>query len=230
MMPILMLSLNGDGSDGSVGAHSQKSWQPKLIAARNGDEHARSELCLLVWRAAHNYACVHRISTYSSSEQDFAQDIVQLLLQQLDTIENLPGWFSVVSWRARANVLRANRYASIIGRLPNEDDTDDGQDFWSSLPDAHILSGMEVDGLLDELPGYQKEVVMLRYVDDLSYREIAKIMAKKEGTVRAQYLRALKRLRYLMDDNLGEVVTNGIESRRTPDTATRSAVRREDSE
>ncbi|MEK7528752.1 MAG: RNA polymerase sigma factor [Patescibacteria group bacterium] len=49
--------------------------------------------------------------------------------------------------------------------------------------------------LLKTLPLPQQEVIMLRYVNDLSYSEIAVILEKDEGTVRTALSRALDSLR-----------------------------------
>ncbi len=47
---------------------------------------------------------------------------------------------------------------------------------------------------IERLPTDQKEVVMLRYIADLSYAEIARITGAPHGTVASRVFRALKRL------------------------------------
>lgn len=47
---------------------------------------------------------------------------------------------------------------------------------------------------LDTLPEKQKEVFMLRYYDDLSYNEIAKITGITEGGLKASYHHAVKKI------------------------------------
>lgn len=46
----------------------------------------------------------------------------------------------------------------------------------------------------------QRQVVVLRYFDNKSHEEIATILGKREGAVRALLLRALRRMRKVMDD------------------------------
>lgn len=46
----------------------------------------------------------------------------------------------------------------------------------------------------------QRQVVVLRYFDNKSHEEIATILGKREGAVRALQLRALRRMRKVMDD------------------------------
>jgi len=48
---------------------------------------------------------------------------------------------------------------------------------------------------LQDLPPLYADVIIWRYLDDLSYKEIAEILNKKEGTVRVLLHRALKELK-----------------------------------
>ena len=51
---------------------------------------------------------------------------------------------------------------------------------------------------LDELPAKQKEIMLLRYVDDLSYQEIAEITGKTALVVRVSAHRAIKVLKKII--------------------------------
>lgn len=58
--------------------------------------------------------------------------------------------------------------------------------------------------LINRLPQEQKDILILRFVDDLSYGEIARIMKKSPLTLRVLQHRALKKLKELIgsrDDN-----------------------------
>jgi len=65
---------------------------------------------------------------------------------------------------------------------------------------ASVLSDMEVvrTALVNLKEDYQN-VIIWRYLDDLSIPEIAKVMEKSEGTVRVTLHRALKTLRIAMN-------------------------------
>jgi RNA polymerase sigma-70 factor (ECF subfamily) len=47
----------------------------------------------------------------------------------------------------------------------------------------------------DTLPAKQKTVFILRYVDDLSHADIAKITGNSEGTIKANYFHALNKIK-----------------------------------
>ena len=57
---------------------------------------------------------------------------------------------------------------------------------------------------LAELPGHDREVLLLRHLEQLSTSEIASVLGIKEPTVKTRHLRALQRLRSLLSDELPE--------------------------
>lgn len=54
-------------------------------------------------------------------------------------------------------------------------------------------------GLLGELPVRQREAVVLRYVEDFSYTEIAETLGQPVGTVKANVHRGIRKLRAAYD-------------------------------
>ncbi len=75
-------------------------------------------------------------------------------------------------------------------------------------PTAHerAVHGEEVDalrGAVRHLTGEQQEVLVLRFVENLSSRQVAQILGKNEGAIRALQFRALGRLRKLMRETAG---------------------------
>lgn len=63
-----------------------------------------------------------------------------------------------------------------------------------------------VRAAIDRLPDDQKEAVMLRFLSDLPYAEIARITAVPMGTVASRVFRALKRLGEDIESRHPEVV------------------------
>jgi RNA polymerase sigma-70 factor (ECF subfamily) len=73
-------------------------------------------------------------------------------------------------------------------------------------PTAHerAVHGEAVDalrGAVRHLTSEQQEVLVLRFVENRSSREVAKILGKNEGAIRALQFRALGRLRKLMRED-----------------------------
>lgn len=52
---------------------------------------------------------------------------------------------------------------------------------------------------LKQLSDEQKDVIILRFVDDLSYREIARITQKNQAALRILHHRALKKLKIILE-------------------------------
>jgi RNA polymerase sigma-70 factor (ECF subfamily) len=85
-------------------------------------------------------------------------------------------------------------------------DLDDAYGVAEEGPTAHdrAVHGEQVDALrsaVRHLTSEQQEVLVLRFVEDLSSREVAKILGKNEGAIRALQFRALGRLRKLLHEH-----------------------------
>ena len=56
-------------------------------------------------------------------------------------------------------------------------------------------------GILSQLPAEQREVIALRFGEELKFREIAKVLGCSQSTVKSRYRLAMKRLRKeMMED------------------------------
>jgi RNA polymerase sigma-70 factor (ECF subfamily) len=72
-----------------------------------------------------------------------------------------------------------------------------------SSPSAHLLREercRRVRQALDELPETDRDVLMLRHLEQLSIAEIAAVLGVREGAVKVRHLRALRRLRTLLGE------------------------------
>jgi len=61
-----------------------------------------------------------------------------------------------------------------------------------------------VQAALAQLAEHDREVLVLRHLEQLSTREIAAVLGITEGAVYTRHLRALERLRTLLGKELGE--------------------------
>lgn len=62
----------------------------------------------------------------------------------------------------------------------------------------------QVRAALSRLRPVDREVLVLRHLEGLSSREIAAVLGKSEGAVNTRHVRALQRLRQLLDSDVGE--------------------------
>ena len=66
----------------------------------------------------------------------------------------------------------------------------------------------QVRSLLDQLPAADREVLALRFLEQLSTSETAEVLGTTQGAVRLRLMRALQRLRsQLGDESLGEHIS-----------------------
>ncbi len=86
-------------------------------------------------------------------------------------------------------------------------DLDDAFGLAEDGPTAHdrAVHGEAVDalrGAVKHLTSEQQEVLVLRFVENMSSREVAGVLGKNEGAIRALQFRALGRLRKLLQDKV----------------------------
>jgi RNA polymerase sigma-70 factor (ECF subfamily) len=68
-------------------------------------------------------------------------------------------------------------------------DADDGEGPWP-----------ELDRVLDQLPADQREAIVLKYADDLTYQEMSRITGAGESALKMRVQRAFARLRALLQE------------------------------
>lgn len=122
----------------------------------------------------------------------------------------LKAWRSARSYRCGSNTYRQWLFAIARNELTN---------YWRSLRNDVPLGEFDIpdttpdelradDGVLRErlagairsLTAEQRDVIVLRYFMEKSYPEIAHILGKREGAVRALVMRALRRMRKVVED------------------------------
>jgi len=118
-----------------------------------------------------------------------AEDVTQLGFARLYVVwprvrmETLEAYARKVVVNEALGWLRRRRRDQLVDLSP------DGP---ATVPDE---SPLDVARALDLLPGQQRAIVALRFLDDLSVAEVARILDIAEGTVKSQTSRALTTLR-----------------------------------
>ena len=142
---------------------------------------------------------LYRTAFLILGEHHLAEDLVQTALAK-----TYASWHKVKdpgAAQAYARVVLANTAASWFRRKSwrNEHPT-------AALPDAAVdLDVSDRPAVMDALralPPRQRAVVVLRYFDGLSVREVATALGCAEGTVKSQTSHALERMRLLLGDEV----------------------------
>jgi RNA polymerase sigma-70 factor (ECF subfamily) len=61
-----------------------------------------------------------------------------------------------------------------------------------------VLNAEKVREAISKLTDSYKEILLLRFIEDLEYSEIAKVMGKSEGSIRIMQFRAMKELKQVL--------------------------------
>lgn len=153
---------------------------------RQGDEAAAEELI------KRYYASILRYCAKHCCDRQTAEDITQETFIKL--FRGLPGYTERGRLKAYlytiANRLCINESSRRVPVYPLEEDLADGHNDILQMHDR-----AEVDYLLGVLPPKQKEAVILRFGEDLSYQEIAGVMGCSMRTAQSRVRNALKRMR-----------------------------------
>lgn len=146
----------------------------------------------------------YTLAHYLLRDQHDAQDVVQdASLRALRYFDGYSGgdaraWLLAIVRNCALNWRR--RHRSDARTVPLVDASDVSLDTGRSTDDAAIESSerSRVNRAIDALPVEFREVIVLREVQDLSYREISDVVGVPIGTVMSRLARARRRLAVLL--------------------------------
>ncbi len=179
----------------AVNAPAGEAAERLLIEAAQRDPSRFAELY------EHHFARVYAFIARRVPDRDQAQDLTADVFHQ--AFANLARfeWRGVpfAAWLFR---IAANAMADHWKRLAKERDL--------PTPDEPPEIGLEdveqrarLFGLVDRLPADQRRVIVLRFAEQRTVREIARDLGRSEGAVKQLQFRALQRLRARLGDTNG---------------------------
>jgi RNA polymerase sigma-70 factor (ECF subfamily) len=146
------------------------------------------------------YGLALRYTGSPSDAEELAQDAFVRAYRALGQYEaprvrelQLGPWLATIL----LNLCRNHRQAVArrpVGAEPTMEPAEDRR----HTPEAHVDRREDVErwaGLVASLPARHRAVVLLRYLDGMSYPEMAVVLDRPEGTVKAQVHRGLVQLR-----------------------------------
>ena len=172
---------------------------PSLVtAAQTGDRWAFTQL---VDRFQDD---IFRMVFYRTQSQLDAEDVTQDVflkayqhLTRLKDAQRFKSWLYSIAVNRVRDFNRKKRFRALFGAPDNpaEDSTSPDAE---QPPDAleHVSRKdfwKQVAGFAETLPRMEREVFTLRFMDQLSIKEVAQVMHKKENTIKTHLYRALKK-------------------------------------
>ncbi len=183
-----------------------ESFEALVGLAQSGDREAFGRLY------SGYFSPIYRFLYWRTKHKETAEDLTQTVFlkayEAIGTFKNTGAPF--LSWLYTiARNLYLDHCKKKKSLLPDEPNA-----FWESLPgslpdpDKGARERENKEALrqaMGQLSDEQQEVVILRFIEERSYEEIAVIMDKKEDALRALNYRAMKTLKeklgYLFDDS-----------------------------
>lgn len=175
-----------------------------IVFAQNGNREAFTEIYNRYGEAIYRYLYAH--VSHEQDAEDLTADVFLNLwrtLPQYQENEKVP--FYVFLYRIARNRL-VDHYRRQKTRNGEIESAEPGEE--NSAPSASplVIAGMDVADLhhyLLKLPPDYRTVLVLRFLNDLSYEETAQVMGKSYAAVRVLQHRALAALRALMERGEG---------------------------
>jgi RNA polymerase sigma-70 factor (ECF subfamily) len=160
-----------------------------VLRCQAGDAAAFAELIELYQPRLRYF--VQKMTQRSSNVDDLLQDVWLDVLRGLARLRQ-PGAFS--GWLYRIARNRVSRQRSEPFHPLEDADIPDDEDESFGAEDAEM-----VHHALDQLAPAHREVLLLRFVEEMSYEEIAEVTSQPVGTVRSRIHYAKRTLRSLME-------------------------------
>ena len=167
---------------------------------RAGDERAFEELVETYRERV--YRVAWRVVRDDEVAEDVAQEAFIRVFRHVGRFQersSLYTWIYRITVNIALNRLRRDRFRNMVpmGDLQWEDKSP------HSDPSHAAMSGElaeRVDAAVKALPDKQRAVFTLRFFEGLSHKEIAKVVGCSEGTSKANYFHAVRKLRKALGD------------------------------
>lgn len=185
---------------GSKAAKERVGLDPLAARLANGDLRAPREL------VERHYAELYRYALAMLRNASVAEDVVQEAFERAFVVlgrypEERIRALALRAWlyRITLNVAR-NLVRDQSRELPVAETPDKRFRTVSDLGDDDREAWLDVLAALERLPDRQRAAVILRYIQDLPYAEIANITGTPLNTVKTLARRGIERLRILLTD------------------------------
>ena len=189
-----------DGLNETGGAFEGESAREFVARLKAGDEKAFEELVEEYRERV--YRVAWRILRDDEGAEDAAQEAFIKVFRNIGRFEgrsSLYTWIYRITVNIALNKLKRDKFR---GMLPLGDMIKRDPRPYAD-PERAALGG-EVAERIEEavktLPEKQRAVFTLRFYEELSHKEIAEIVGCSEGTSKANYFHAIRKLRKLLED------------------------------
>ncbi len=169
--------------------------------SQKGDSAAMEELLRAAYTPV-SYQC-RRFLKAGADAEDMTQEILLLIYTRIDTLKEPAafwGWLGRMTanrcknalTRTHANlpILEDEEGNSVLDHIENEDRQTVPEEAFDNAETARMIGG-----IVDALPGAQRDCILLYYYDEMSVKEIAEVLDTSENTVKSRLNYARKTIK-----------------------------------
>lgn len=136
---------------------------------------------------------LYRIGFNRDMAEDLTSDIFLKAFEHFDSYDKKRPFKTWIFTIAHNHLV--NYYAGKKETLPLEEALEVVKEVGSQNSAEHSMTMERILGMIQRLSGLQKDLVIMKYVDDLTNEEIAQITGKEEGAIRTALSRAIATIR-----------------------------------
>ncbi len=150
---------------------------------------------------------IFRMAYYRTHSSMDAEDLTQEIFMQafknlsrLKTAERFRSWLFKIALNRVRDFNRKKRFRALFSTLDDSDKVDrsygETRDHPEALDSLMVKDFWKQIGLfIDKLSRMEREVFMLRFMDQLSIKEISQVLRKNESTVKTHLYRSIKKFK-----------------------------------
>ena len=171
-------------------------WRVLVVRCQLGDPAAFEELVARCQPRLRGF--LFKLLAGKGGVDDLAQDVWADVFRDLHQLNDpaafLP-WFYRIARNRAFGMLRGRDAAKVIGSIENIEVVDQRDD----EPEFSAEDAQAVHAALDQLAAEQREVLLLRFMENMSYQDIAAVCGCPIGTVRSRIHGAKRELRTILE-------------------------------
>ena len=178
--------------------------------AMAGDQKAYSELMSLYWNSIEKTLSLKLVSR--EDVEDLTIATFSKAFDKLDSYDDsfaFSTWIQTIASNTLIDFFRKKDQKTIsIDQQKEDEDTDNIDVVDNSLdPENHLIrkqKNKHITGMVHRLKPHYRELIILRYLDEMSYAEISKKLNMPLGSVKAKLFRARDLLMQILKNNDNE--------------------------
>lgn len=141
------------------------------------------------------YGFIYARTGTREAAEDLSQEIFLKLIEHIGSFDPKKGKFTVWFWRmARNTLIDHYRQKKAVPFSHFDENVVEGMAV-GEIPDTdHVMAHRKLRKLMKTFGDEERELFELRFVAEMPYKDISKIMGKPEGTLRVSILRLKEKI------------------------------------